>query len=273
MSNKIYPAIYKSEDGNLYLYENRANCYSFGYKNWIGSNDNIFDTHESDKNITAEYLANTYGEVKSKEHAEFIVELAKNAGFSVVRPYKDKRRFFSFWDGQLGFFELESIATSSCAKQITIPLPNKQLATTETKDVESNIVIVDAIPTINHCVADNICSDHEFGTKESERLNNGDNLLFGGEGKCKEWPCVGDEVLSDGIKWKVAAEYKHMVMLVTDDDCVFKVAAKRDCEKPKTPEEELRDEIALDLNKMQLVSNLVKAGELMAKYNITKKPQ
>lgn len=299
MSNKIYPAIYKSEDGNLYLYENRANCYSFGYKNWIGSNDNIFDTHESDKNITREYLANTYGKVGSKERADFIVKLAENHNVDICNTYNSECKYFNFYieGGKLilAFFEKLASATSEGEKQITIPMPPKcddvkPILTAEithdsikVKDSEGNevkpsykskssvtdadatIAITDATPTLNDCTVDS-----DFYPPP---LNNGGNLLFGGEDKCKEWPCVGDEVANKGIKWKVAAEYKHMVMLVTDDDCGFALARKNDLQKPKTPEEELRDEIASDLNKMQLVSNLVKANELMAKYNITKKPQ
>ena len=48
------------------------------------------------KNITREHLANTYGKVESKEHAEFIIELAKNADLVVILALTVKSATFTF---------------------------------------------------------------------------------------------------------------------------------------------------------------------------------
>ena len=39
------------------------------------------------KNITTEYLANTYGKVASKEHAEFIIDLCKVNGVDFLDEF------------------------------------------------------------------------------------------------------------------------------------------------------------------------------------------
>lgn len=73
-------------------------------------------------NITAEYLANTYGEVKSKEHAEFIVKLASNAGFFIACDYSGSIKFFCTNNESLVFCRAEQNAKRE-RKLITIPLP------------------------------------------------------------------------------------------------------------------------------------------------------
>ena len=50
------------------------------------------------KNITAEYLANTYGEVKSKEHAEFIVKLAEVNKIQAVNPWREGLLFCFYYN-------------------------------------------------------------------------------------------------------------------------------------------------------------------------------
>ena len=79
------------------------------------------------KNITHEYLANTYGEVKSPEHAEFIIELAELHGIkrAFTSPMKTINAF-AFKGGNLylygmGLDELTQLPT----RKITIPLPPK----------------------------------------------------------------------------------------------------------------------------------------------------
>ena len=103
--------------------------------------------------------------------------------------------------------------------------------------------------------------------------NNGDNLVLGCEdSKCEEWPCANDEVEYIGCKWKVAAKYKHMLMLVTLDDCGFAVAEIKEVKKPKTPEEELRDDL-IELYCTAGYETEKYIDLIMHKYNITKKPQ
>jgi len=79
------------------------------------------------KNITREYLQNTYGEVESPEHAEFIIELAELHGIkrAFTSPMKTINAF-AFKGGNLylyglGLDELTQLPT----RKITIPLPPK----------------------------------------------------------------------------------------------------------------------------------------------------
>lgn len=298
MSDKIYPAIYKSEDGCTYIYQDKNNYYSYEREKWDKSTNE--DNHDCDKNITREYLTNTYGKVESQEHADFIVKLAEVNGVEVGNKWEEGKWFNFMLDCNgaliICFFP-EYTASNKEEKLITIPMPPKELSPTATKGTDASITIVNSTPTANDCIVDGddakpiltaeITHDSitvrdsdgdeiEPSYKEKANigiapLNNGDNLMFGGEDKCKEWPCIGDEVVNKGIKWKVAAEYKHMVMLVTHDDCGFKVAPKRECEKPKTPEEELRDEILSVWSNNPCRDSIIDA--LISNYNITKKPQ
>ena len=228
-----YPYIGESQfTGSEVLLASRSNGFRLDVENAEYCNDwdeTVF------KNITREYLTNTYGKVESQEHADFIVELAGNAGFELNPNYKDGEYFY-ISTTRYGFSS-EKFCRLDGAKQITIPIPPK-------------------------------CD---------ESLNNGDNLLFGGEDKCKEWPCVGEEVTFKHTKWNVAAKYNHMLMLVTHDDCGFALACKNDLQKPKTPEEELRDDIfqSSGIRSRDGGAESAKevAGFLLSKYNITKKPQ
>lgn len=202
--------------------------------------------NRSFKNITGEYLANTYGKVESKEHAEFIIELGSSFPnwTGLVEEYPC---WFCFDKDELFFFEKKRGASCLDERLITIPLPPKQIQTAT--------------------------SEEEFEMQQIMK-NNGDNLVLGcEESKREEWPCVNDEVEYIGCKWKVAAKYKHMLMLVTPDDCGFAVAEIKEVKKPKTPEEELRDDIA------DIIDN-ASCSEQAAEYIVktyltlnTKKPQ
>ena len=82
---------------------------------------------EEAKNITKEYLANTYGEVKSKEHAEFIVKLCQESNIPVVYSVKvDDAKSFMVSHGCLNLFAMDAKHLSGeNHKQITIPLPSR----------------------------------------------------------------------------------------------------------------------------------------------------
>lgn len=131
--------------------------------------------------------------------------------------------------------------------------------------------------------------------KENEA---GHNLVFAAS-ECKEWPCVGDEVLIDmsgydvvygrnvdGLICKVLSIFKD------DDTTVY--AVNRDgvnycfirdlLKKPKTPEEALRDDLInrissylavipglLDNPDEAMYASHQAACELLTKYNITPK--
>ena len=241
MKNKIYPAIYNSVHNEEYLYADNDNYYSYEREAWNKSGD--CDDHENDINITSEYLANTYGKVESKEHAEFIVELGSSFPnwTGLVEEYPC---WFCFDEDELFFFEKKRGASCLDERQITIPLPPKQIKTAT--------------------------SEEEFEMKQIMK-NNGDNLILGCEdSKCEEWPCVNDDVEYRNCKWKVAAKYKHMLMLVTLDDCGFALAEIKEVKKPKTPAEELRYELCLEVDDLRYGNDFDK---IISKYNITKKPQ
>jgi len=208
--------------------------------------------NRSFKNITGEYLANTYGKVESKEHAEFIVELAKNAGLSVFTTASSVNHFI-IKDG-LSFHNCEKIKSTEL-KQITIPLPPKQIQTAT--------------------------SEEEFEMQQIMK-NNGDNLVLGCEdSKCEEWPCVGDEVCykNSGNSKGVVLAIDGSVAWVKDNSGGYSILKIENLVKPKTPEEELRDEIELiikesideDYSPSANAEHIT--GEILSKYNITKKPQ
>lgn len=73
---------------------------------------------------TKEDLMNTWGVVESKEHAEYIIELAASHGFELADSSDTYGEFFCFDSGSICFVYLESEAKYSC-KQIKIPLPPK----------------------------------------------------------------------------------------------------------------------------------------------------
>lgn len=80
------------------------------------------------ENITREYLTNTYGEVESQEHAEFIIRLAEScgfAGYSLDRPFKPIK-YFSIAVGSLIFLSTKDVAARHGGIKITLPLPPKE---------------------------------------------------------------------------------------------------------------------------------------------------
>lgn len=80
------------------------------------------------KNITADYLRNTYGKLESKEHAEFIVKLAEGAGFKVGLNYEGGKSYFNFYDETIvDFWNDEVTSSANGEKLITIPLPPKEI--------------------------------------------------------------------------------------------------------------------------------------------------
>lgn len=103
---------------------------------------------EEAKNITAEYLANTYGEVKSKEHAEFIVKLAEVNGFQIFGLVNVKSaKSFKFKGGHLLIFAHE-IKDTDGLKQITIPLPPECESDDEWPKVGDDVQTSDGVGTV-----------------------------------------------------------------------------------------------------------------------------
>lgn len=234
-----YPAIVKGIGGDSFLCANEIDYYDFHLEYW-GKWDNVNGL----KNITAEYLANTYGEVKSKEHAEFIVKLCENAGIDVFPQLLDANYFVI--KGKLSFHNCERI-TSSELKQITIPLPPK--CEEKTYRYEG----VGHKPKHFDCIC----------TKCGGRCC---------IGNCDEWPKVGSKVT-----WGTKAVNGEVKAIDNDNDFAW---VKNDygnyvtvyvghLEKPKTPEQELQEDLINIFQSSLDGGHFV--GKLMAKYNITKK--
>lgn len=314
--------------------------------------------HESKfKNITTEYLANTYGEVKSKEHAEFIVKL--NSGHnglvsgsksSIAKAWSDKIKYFIIdGTGKLCFSNNVYSIDKAGKREITIPLPPESNVNTPEEDFEmkqvaknngDNLIFGDAdkykgqVPESDYNELlkrfDHMCDLHgqlstitqllmHDGVDVEKLLNIGTdgynmphskdymdwrkhtitaltNVINVGESNCKEWPCVNDEVLINidfdkyDVKYgkEVNGENGVVRSIFKDGDAtVYAVSVDGACycfvrgllQKPKTPEQELRDEIIEVINKdvykgvysKEILSAF--ADALMSKFEITKKPQ
>lgn len=293
-------------------YSDREECF------WYPWNENVF------ANITHEYLANTYGKVGSKEHAEFIKLLA---GTNDIVFFKDTEmvkakdvNYFSVTDDGTMYFWHDKSGIQYDRKQITIPMPpnnpTKLAINGDTADFDSMLTFkADSIKMLD--AMGNMVGEFNSTSNGNDNLpNNGDNLMFGGEDKCKEykgclgcgsllclggcgdngkaynfvdkleekeWPQIGDEVLApfNGNKVKATLCWQRVniaginVSLVFDDDSRAFWCASEDLSKPKTPEEELRDELS-DIIKDLInidASNNAFVDMLIDKYNITKKPK
>lgn len=181
------------------------------------------------KNITREYLTNTWGVVESEEHAEFIKKLAKANGISLFCSEGvlsgGKVRFFECENGPLTLWHDGD--AEEHLKQITIPMPPK--------------------------------SEVEKESSESE------------------FPQIGDEVVYNGETYIVKLPKDKDGHIVVDRNGSWCNPHVEDVEKPKTPEQELRDELIEYLNELGSSArycfggNELAADELLKTYNITKK--
>lgn len=205
---KAYPYIgeLKSGSGGIVLFADDGFGAQLNSKGsgWGENGIHIYLAHrEWDecefKNITTDYLRNTYGKVESKEHAEFIVKLAELNGAEVVEPWSWGKSFtFSPDDANgliLGFYD-EAEAKDDGEKLITLPLPPK-----EHKEPES-----------------------------------------------KEWPVVGDEVLTpSGQAASIIAIDCNEAWVKYENSSIgsgYASVAIATLTKPPTPEEDLRVSLA-----------------------------
>lgn len=76
---------------------------------------------------TKEELQNTYGEVQSLEHAEYIAELCESNGIEIFNIYDEGITHFAINRGEI-IFTYGEPAVSGHDKKITIPLPPKEIA-------------------------------------------------------------------------------------------------------------------------------------------------
>ena len=220
MKDKIYPAIYESSGGGKYLYENERSYFCINTKEWSVADEIDKRAALSDKNITREYLANTYGEVQSPEHAEFIIELAALYGFATKSPYFKGKLFFSIDRDDLTFWNQLASSKIYGEKKITIPLPPKV-------------------------------------------------------SQCNDWPKVGDTVQTSSGKGFVMMAPDNHGLYVIDIKGYHSLLSINELKKPKTPEEEFRDELSSTINESinMDASNNAFVDMLMDKYDIKKKPQ
>lgn len=251
-----YPAIYQSTvNGNVALLLNDKQGVTLDkFKATVGTSGEWDE--DKFKNITAEYLANTYGEVKSKEHAEFIVRLAEVNGIAVSVNCRDgSAKVFSFRT-KSGVPRLVLLSTkdhlynAASRKQITIPLPPECESVDDKKPLK--VLSSGKVYTFNE-----VTGRYDYGiaalgfitSKDIEKLKETDDYevisFVNDDSLDGEWPKVGDEVQTNFGK--------GVVKLPTDTKCCYVIdingnyhQLKRDeLSHPKTPEQELRDFISL----------------------------
>ncbi len=194
------------------------------------------------KNITHEYLTNTYGEVVSPEHAEFIIELAKNAGFGVSGLTARSMCFEFSGDCNVVFYEIpvDIFANNEESKKITIPLPPKPEASVDEMSI----------------AAGELTTEEETELKSramaSELDRQGD-----------KWPQVGDKVTVFG--------QQGVVVLPADKHGVFIVEANRgylapqfrDLSKPKSKQDLLIEELQTKLVNNNAVDSYILACDII----------
>jgi hypothetical protein len=120
------PCVMKFKDDYLFYFD------SMKHLNLTSMEIRVSGIESCDSNVTNQFLQNTWGVVESKEHAEFIIELAKLHGFGVwkaikiERGYDIKMFFFCPTDNELQLYHNDvSPSMINGEKQITIPLPPK----------------------------------------------------------------------------------------------------------------------------------------------------
>lgn len=199
------------------------------------------------KNITREYLANTWGVVESKEHAEFIIELAEGCGLESLQDDGGNKNYFHIGEKSFALLINKPTYIGNC-KQITIPLPPKA----DINEAGHNLVFASSECKEWPCVNDDVLIDMS-----------GYDVVYGRN--------------VDGLICKVLSIFKD------DDTTVY--AVNRDgvnycfirdlLKKPKTPGEALRDDISAYLcDKYKFIFKaeaMEILEELLTKYNITPK--
>ena len=213
------------------------NAYGWRSENIFVYNDGWLE--DEFKNITREYLANTYGKVESKEHAEFIVELAENHGYQL------KGSFHEGDDSYFHFVESKKILFFSSgfsdAKLITIPMPPKE------------VEVVDEWPKVGDEVIFTDLLQHYEQYKEDY--------------------CGKVSKVIARFKYEqgefITVHREHCAVMTVRVDIAIQDGV---LVKPKPPEEELRDDLFSckkpRLDTMQ-ASDL--ASWLLDNFNITKK--
>lgn len=234
-----YPAILESKsqlDKRIMLAFNKNECQCINSEQMSSYCGFDFDVSDRWKNITTEYLSNTWGVVESKEHAEFIKLLAGLHGFTEwkLNDIEDAVSF-RFKDGELCFFS-RPIKRKNGLKQITIPLPPKEcLMEFEGRGGDAS--------------------------KGDEWPKVGDEVL------------AFDIDIHDGRKGVFIGKNKHGAPIVElESGSVILLGFEGKMQKPKTPEQKLFEsfwkEVGLFMNQSNLNKEIFESAFI---NNITKK--
>ena len=292
-----YPAILKSTDNSqtVVVYKDSSAYHIDGeFKGEYSKAYNTDDTIDAGREV----LANTYGKVESKEHAEFIVELAELHGFKFVAKLNVKCKYFRINESYIGFYESKAKSSHGGVKQITIPMPPKEVVIGEKKSetyipelnaVSSGFVVSSGeqltYKVIGSSDFDNVLSTITPVKVEKQKAGELSSYLspetpYGGpigEGGCyalnqntgdnksarrvesnsDEWPKVGDLVQTNFGKGLVSLLPDIKGCYVISVNGNYLQLKLDELKKPKTPEEELRDEFAKDLDSIYLSSDVI----------------
>lgn len=270
--------------GSIVLFYEQNKGVTLESKTWESENLQHSNCINEDlfKNITREYLANTYGEVKSEEHAEFIVKLAEVAGFE-VGVYCQVDKWFCFSENLLFFYPTESRASDAEEKLITIPLPPKESKLPEANSGTPMPEVKEPKGVSMNDIQVNVKNNTDSLVQIKKSDDESSIFIYVNdppkEPEHKEWPQVGDEVLHNGLKYITKGVDGFMVWVESKWTGQYSTFNVTQLKKPPTPEEELAKELekmvydgmdnSYDLNHncYYLVSGLMK------KYDIKKKPE
>lgn len=196
-----YPYIGKSDIGNEFLIASSDSAFHIKEQVWISANNESSNLRD----ITQECLANTCGKVESIEHAEFIKLLAESNDIRCSHKNINEHCLWFYFVGYDLFFTHIKLNIVDDFHLINLPLPPK-----EDEEVQHNELVIDITNNTNHeikvtkddaekvitvTIGDDTESSGPFknpvnnaGTikmPKDELPNNGDNLMFSGEDKCK----------------------------------------------------------------------------------------
>ena len=157
------------------------------------------------ENITREYLANTYGEVKNGEHADFIVKLAESAGFELHSDgvsMSSIKSFVIYGDEKLiGIYTMKvgHLSTDESYKEITIPLPPKEPKLPEVNSGTPMPEVKESKKASMNDIQVNVKNNTDSVVQVTKSDDESNIFIcvsdLPKEPKPKEWPQVGDEVV------------------------------------------------------------------------------
>lgn len=246
MSDNKYPYIGDNMDGQITLIYSDGGCYHIkgDFKGEYVKEYNEVGV----KNITREYLANTCGKCESQEHADFICNLAENAGFNVY-AFHSTDKWFYFDEDSLHFVVFKSDTNDCDEEPINLPLPKKQKQMEESKPVYTKEM-------------------HERGELPpvgSKCIHSG--LINDFENRCG-W--------EEGQLVDILSEYKGGVIFRRENLDAYGLVVDHTCNashfKPiPTIEDELSNEIANYITQPKAIDCSELADLLSNKFNITPK--